>query len=44
MRTCSANRFADAVLDGLSDWSEDTIGPGQSDDITLLTIDFKGPA
>lgn len=39
-----ANRFADAVLDGLSDWSEDTIGPGQSDDITLLAIDFKAPA
>jgi serine phosphatase RsbU (regulator of sigma subunit) len=40
----SANRFADAVLGGLSDWSEDTIGPGQSDDITLLTIDFNAPA
>ena len=40
----SANRFAEAVLEGLSDWSEDTIGPGQSDDITLLTIDFKAPA
>jgi serine phosphatase RsbU (regulator of sigma subunit) len=39
----SANRFAEAVLDGLSDWSEDTIGPAQSDDITLLTIDFKAP-
>jgi len=37
-----ANRFADAVLDGLADWSEDT--SGQSDDITLVTIDFKATA
>lgn len=37
------NRFADAVLDGLLGWSENAIGSGQSDDITLLTIDFKAP-
>jgi serine phosphatase RsbU (regulator of sigma subunit) len=37
-------RFADAVLYGLSDWSEHAIGSGQSDDITLLAIDFKAPA
>lgn len=35
------SRFADAVLDGLSSWSEEAIGPHQSDDITLLAIDFK---
>jgi phosphoserine phosphatase RsbU/P len=35
------SRFADAVLDGLSGWSEEAIGPGQSDDITLLAIDFR---
>ena len=35
------SRFADAVLDGLSCWSEEAIGPGQSDDITLLAMDFK---
>ena len=34
------NRLADAVLEGLSGWSEDAIGAGQSDDITLLAIDF----
>jgi len=34
-------RFADAVLYGLSDWSEHAIGSSQSDDITLLAIDFK---
>jgi phosphoserine phosphatase RsbU/P len=37
-----ANRFADALLYALSDWSTDTVGTGQSDDITLLVIDFKG--
>jgi PAS domain S-box-containing protein len=37
-----ADRFADALLYALSDWSTDTVGTGQSDDITLLVIDFKG--
>lgn len=36
------NRFADALLYGLSDWSAHAIGTGQADDITVLTIDFKG--
>jgi len=36
------NRFADVLLDELSRWSEHAVGPGQSDDITLLAIDFKG--
>jgi phosphoserine phosphatase RsbU/P len=36
-----ASCFVDAVLDALSGWSEEAIGPGQSDDITLLAIDFK---
>ena len=35
-----ASRFTDAVLDGLSAWSEHAIGSAQSDDLTLLTIDF----
>lgn len=35
-------RFADALLYALSSWSEDAIGPRQSDDITLLAIDFRG--
>jgi phosphoserine phosphatase RsbU/P len=35
------HRFADAVIDELSRWSEHTPGPGQSDDITLLAIDFN---
>jgi phosphoserine phosphatase RsbU/P len=38
----TTNRFADALLYGLSSWSEHAIGTGQSDDITVLTIDFKG--
>jgi len=37
----SANRFADALLDSLTSWSERAIGASQSDDITLLVIDFK---
>jgi phosphoserine phosphatase RsbU/P len=37
-----ASRFTDAVLDGLSAWSEYAIGSAQADDLTLLTIDFKG--
>jgi len=37
-----ASRFTDAVLDALSAWSEHAIGSAQSDDLTLLTIDFKG--
>lgn len=36
------NRIADALLHALSDWFEHAIGTGQSDDITLLVIDFKG--
>ena len=37
------NRFADALLGELSRWSEDAIGAQQSDDVTLLVIDFKSP-
>jgi sigma-B regulation protein RsbU (phosphoserine phosphatase) len=37
-------RFVDALLYGLSGWSEDAIGSSQSDDITLLVIDFKTSA
>jgi sigma-B regulation protein RsbU (phosphoserine phosphatase) len=37
-----ANRFVDALLYGLSDWTEHAIGTGQADDITVLAIDFKG--
>jgi PAS domain S-box-containing protein len=37
-----ANQFADALLYALSDWSTDAVGTGQSDDVTLLVIDFKG--
>jgi len=34
----SADGLADGVLNALSSWSETAIGPGQSDDITLLAI------
>jgi serine phosphatase RsbU (regulator of sigma subunit) len=37
-------RFVDALLYGLSGWSEHAIGSSQSDDITLLVIDFKVPS
>jgi len=37
-------RLADALLYGLSSWSQHAIGSSQSDDITLLAIDFKAPA
>jgi phosphoserine phosphatase RsbU/P len=37
-----ADRFADTVLDAVARWSEKVSGASQSDDITLLTIDFKG--
>jgi phosphoserine phosphatase RsbU/P len=37
-----ADRFADAVLEGVAHWSEKISGPSQSDDITLLAIDFQG--
>jgi phosphoserine phosphatase RsbU/P len=37
-----ADRFADTVLDAVARWSEKVSGPSQSDDITLLAIDFKG--
>jgi len=36
-------RFLDALLYSLSGWSERAIGSNQSDDITLLVIDFKAP-
>jgi phosphoserine phosphatase RsbU/P len=36
------DRFADAVLDAVARWSEKISGPSQSDDITLLAIDFQG--
>jgi len=37
-----ADQFADTLLDGVAHWSEKISGPSQSDDITLLAIDFKG--
>jgi serine phosphatase RsbU (regulator of sigma subunit) len=37
-------RFVDALLYGLSGWSEKAIGSSQSDDITLLVIDCEASA
>ena len=37
-----ADRFADALLDGVARWSEKISLPSQSDDTTLLAIDFEG--
>ena len=39
-----ANRFAEALLHSLSSWSERAVGANQSDDITLLVIDYKNGA
>lgn len=36
--------FTDAVMEELVRWSGHDLGPSQSDDITLLAIDFKGRA
>jgi sigma-B regulation protein RsbU (phosphoserine phosphatase) len=36
--------FTDALMDELARWSGHGCGPDQSDDITLLTIDFNGNA
>jgi len=35
------NQFAEALLHSLSGWSERALGANQSDDITLLVIDYK---
>jgi phosphoserine phosphatase RsbU/P len=35
------DQFADVLLDELSRWSQQPRGQGQTDDITVLTIDFK---
>jgi phosphoserine phosphatase RsbU/P len=37
----AADRFADALLESLTTWSERAMGASQSDDITLLIIDLK---
>jgi CheY-like chemotaxis protein len=37
----SAERFGDALLDGLGRWSERTRAEARSDDITLLAVDFR---
>ncbi|MGA9570789.1 MAG: SpoIIE family protein phosphatase [Candidatus Acidiferrales bacterium] len=37
-----AERLADSVLDELSRWSGHPRGEGQQDDITLLSIEFRG--
>jgi phosphoserine phosphatase RsbU/P len=34
--------FSDTVINELTRWSAEGVGPSQSDDITLLAIDFKG--
>jgi serine phosphatase RsbU (regulator of sigma subunit) len=35
------NRFVDTLLYSLSSWSDQAIGPRQSDNITLIAIDFQ---
>jgi len=37
----SGDEFPDRLLDELSRWSEQSLGQGQADDITILTVDFK---
>ena len=38
----AAVQFADGLLDELCRWSQQPRGEGQTDDITVLVIDFKG--
>jgi phosphoserine phosphatase RsbU/P len=38
----AVDQFADGLLDELSRWSQQPRGEGQQDDITVLTIDFRG--
>lgn len=38
----AVDQFADGLLDELSRWSQQPRGEGQKDDITVLTIDFRG--
>jgi len=38
----AVDQFSEGLLDELSRWSEEPRGQGQKDDITILTIDFKG--
>jgi hypothetical protein len=37
----STNAFADALLGSLSAWSENAVGPRQTDDITLAVVGFQ---
>ncbi len=37
-----ADQFAEGLVDELCRWSQQPRGEGQADDITVLTIDFKG--
>jgi serine phosphatase RsbU (regulator of sigma subunit) len=37
----AAEQFAEGLLDELCRWSQQPRGEGQTDDITVLTIDFK---
>jgi phosphoserine phosphatase RsbU/P len=36
-----AEPFSQTLLDDLASWSNQAVGPGQQDDITLLVIDYK---
>jgi serine phosphatase RsbU (regulator of sigma subunit) len=38
----AADQFAEGLLDELCRWSQQPRGEGQTDDITVLVIDFKG--
>jgi phosphoserine phosphatase RsbU/P len=40
-KALGADQFVDAFLGELSRWSEQPLGQGQQDDITLLVVDFK---
>jgi serine phosphatase RsbU (regulator of sigma subunit) len=39
--SCGAGEFSDGLLDELAHWSSQSSGQGQTDDITLLAVDFK---
>lgn len=40
-RSLPAEEFADRILDAALDWSIEGEGPGRSDDITFVVVDFS---
>jgi serine phosphatase RsbU (regulator of sigma subunit) len=39
-QSCTAEKFADSLLQDVLAWSEKDSGPGQTDDITFVVVDL----